>query len=105
MDEFTVMVAEFGSPFPSKVFEMELSNIDIEYRIFQKQSSEGGIDSNVFYVKSEDVEKAIEIRERVEKEDEQSKIKYRHPIVKVIGYLGIAFVFYLLTSNLSELFS
>ena len=99
-----VQVAEFAFPFPSKIFEKELLDKNIDFKIFNKPSAEGGADSCVFFVSQSDFEIASEIREKVDKENADAEQKYRHPFVKVIGYVGLLPVLYYLIKKILEIF-
>lgn len=98
-----VQIAEFTHPFPSKIFEKELVENDIEFDTFLKSSSEG-FDSTLFYVERIDFEKAFELKEKIDRENTASEIKHHHPLRKVIAYIGLLFILYFLIEKIIKLF-
>lgn len=100
-----IQVAEFAFPFPAKIYEKELSENNIDFETFIKSSGEGGFDTTIFYVKNLDFEKASDLKEKVDKENVTSELKHLHPIRKVIAYVGLLFVLYLLITNVIKLFN
>jgi len=100
-----IQVAEFAFPFPAKIYEKELVENHIDFDTFIKSSGERGFDVTIFYVKDLDFERAYDLKEKVDKENATSELKHLHPIRKVIAYVGLLFVIYLLISNVIKLFN
>ena len=103
MDDFDIQIAEFSYPFPSKSFELELNNANIEFREFIKSSSEGGMDSCVYYINNRDLEKAIEIKTKVDRENAGLELKYIHPARKIFAYISLALIFIYILYKASDL--
>lgn len=99
-----MQVAEFGYPFPAKIFEKELFEQGIQFREIEKNNSEGGFSSAIYYVSLKDVEKTIQIRSNVERENGQSEENFRHPILKILAYLGLFFILGYATYRYFEIF-
>jgi len=77
MDDFNTQMVEFGFAFPSKIFQEELKKRRIGYRPQQKDSFQRGMGSAVFYIRSSDFEKALEIREKVDRENASVKSRLK----------------------------
>lgn len=103
MIELDTLVAEFASPFPSKIFEAELERHHIEFRQMTKASFEGGSDLCIFYVRNLDFDKAFVLREKVEKENAISEIKYMHPVREIIAYISLFLLVILLVYKIYEI--
>jgi hypothetical protein len=86
MEDFSSQIAEFASPFPSKIFEQELDNAYIKYRSHNKSSGDGGLDSTIFFVNSKDFDEAFQLKEKVDKENAESELKHIHPARKILSY-------------------
>jgi len=97
-------IAEFTYPFPAKIFEKELRENNIEFDTFLKSSTEG-FDTTLYYVERIDFDKAFKLKEKVDKENVTSELKHLHPWRKVIAYIGLLFILYLLIENIIKLFN
>lgn len=103
MIDLNTQIAEFTCPFPSKIFEAELERQNIKFRQMKKASYEGGSDSCVYYVNHSDVEEALEIKEKVNKENAISELKYVHPIRKIFAYFSLVVIVVYLLYRVYEL--
>lgn len=102
--DLNTQIAEFSFPFPAKIFEEELSNAGIPYRILNRDSYEGGSGLCIFYIFNSDFEKAFSIKEKVEKENAISELNYMHPVKKFFPYIGLLLlVIYVLFKYLIDL--
>ena len=92
MKDFTSQVAEFASPFPSKIFEQELDKVGIQYHSFNNSSGDGGLDSVIFFVDSRDFNEAFQLKEKVDKENAASELRHMHPARKILSYFFLLLI-------------
>ena len=105
-DELNIQIAELGFPFPAKIFEKELIESGIQFREMYKSNYEGGGNGfNVYYIGAKDIEKTLLIRDKVEKENEESIQKYRRPIRKKLAYLTLLLIIIFTIYKFIEAFS
>lgn len=105
MNELDVQIADLSAPFPAKIFEKELLENGIRFREMSGTIGEGGFPSAVYYICSKDVEKATLIRERMDRKNAESEEKFRHPIRKILAYVGLIFILIFLGYKLVEAFT
>ena len=86
-----VQIVDFFFFFPAKVFENELLNNNIDFERNHMTFTEGG-EYVVYYVDDVDAEVALNLKEKINREDAELQIKYTHPMRKVIAIVGLALV-------------
>ena len=99
-----MQIAEFEYPFPSKIFEQELSNAGIRFKSYLRNVTEIGVDTHIYYIQNSDFDKAFAIKERVEKENAESELKHLHPARKIIAYITLLLILIYIIYSLTDVF-
>ncbi|MEP3210155.1 MAG: hypothetical protein ABJN95_13230 [Maribacter sp.] len=105
MKELNVKIAELLAPFPAKAFEKELIENGIRFREISRINGDGGFSYIVYFVGSDDVQKALAIREKIEKENVESEEKFTPPFRKILAYIGLLFIVLFFGYKLKEAFT
>ncbi|MCL6265807.1 hypothetical protein [Flagellimonas myxillae] len=92
MDGFNVQIAEFEYPFPSKLFEQELTSEGIRFKQFPRTAVEAGVQWHVFFIQNSDYKRAFEIKEKIDKQNVQTELKHLHPIRKILAYISLTLI-------------
>ena len=99
-----MQIADLSYPFPAQVFEKELNKHGVPYKEIPKTNVDHGFSSRIYFVDAEDVEKAKNIKERIEVENAESEEKFRHPTLKILAYIVLILIAVYLTFDLLKVF-